>query len=48
MRFALIVANGEQGSDSGGDGHPGQPWTPPQDPPKPDGSTPDGPGKHKK
>ena len=31
-----------------GDGHPGQPWQPPQDPPSPDGSSPEGDGKHRK
>ncbi|MEU5397920.1 hypothetical protein ABZ348_01285 [Streptomyces sp. NPDC005963] len=49
MRTDVIVASGEDpGGAGGGDGHPGQPWTPPQDPPSPDGSTPDGDGKHKK
>ncbi|MEU9110586.1 hypothetical protein AB0D04_01995 [Streptomyces sp. NPDC048483] len=36
--------------DSGGDsddGHPGTPWTPPDDP-SPDGSTPPGDGDHRK
>ncbi|MET7764784.1 hypothetical protein [Streptomyces sp. NPDC005336] len=27
---------------------PGQPWQPPQDPPSPDGSSPEGDGKHRK
>ncbi|MFI5944259.1 hypothetical protein ACIBCB_28990 [Streptomyces uncialis] len=36
------------GPEDDGDGHPGQPWQPPQDPPSPDGSTPEGDGKHKK
>jgi hypothetical protein len=27
---------------------PGTPWQPPQDPPSPDGSSPDGDGKHRK
>ncbi|MFI6583117.1 hypothetical protein [Embleya sp. NPDC050493] len=46
MRFEAIVANGDKDPDK--KDHPGQPWTPPQDPPSPDGTTPDGPGKHKK
>ncbi|MGW7270781.1 hypothetical protein ACWGH5_09700 [Streptomyces sp. NPDC054864] len=36
------------GGDGDGDGHPGQPWTPPQDPPSPDGDTPPGDGTHRK
>ncbi|WP_169366225.1 hypothetical protein [Wenjunlia vitaminophila] len=32
----------------GDDDHPGQPWQPPQDPPSPDGSSPEGDGKHRK
>ncbi len=31
-----------------GDGHPGTPWTPPQEPPSPDGDTPPGDGTHRK
>lgn len=34
--------------DEGGDGHPGQPWTPPEEPPSPDGTTPPGDGTHRK
>ncbi|GHA13590.1 hypothetical protein ACFOOM_32340 [Streptomyces echinoruber] len=30
------------------DNTPGQPWQPPQDPPSPDGSSPEGDGKHRK
>ncbi|WP_461006710.1 hypothetical protein [Streptomyces capparidis] len=38
-----------EGSGGSGDGdeHPGQPWTPPQDPPSPDGEMPPGDGKHR-
>ncbi|MFF5443159.1 hypothetical protein [Streptomyces achromogenes] len=36
------------GSGDGGDTMPGQPWQPPQDPPSPDGSSPEGDGKHRK
>ncbi|MFJ4328156.1 hypothetical protein ACIP3A_34310 [Streptomyces tricolor] len=32
----------------GDDNVPGQPWTPPQEPPSPDGSSPEGDGKHRK
>ncbi|MGW4894728.1 ATP-binding protein [Kitasatospora sp. NPDC004240] len=31
-----------------GDGHPGTPWTPPSEPPSPDGTTPPGDGGHRK
>ncbi|MFI1768979.1 hypothetical protein ACH41H_44075 [Streptomyces sp. NPDC020800] len=31
-----------------GDSHPGTPWTPPEEPPSPDGSSPEGDGKHRK
>lgn len=31
-----------------GDGHPGTPWTPPEEPPNPDGTTPPGDGTHRK
>lgn len=48
MWMGVIAASGEGSGSGGGDGHPGQPWTPPQEPPNPDGSTPDGDGKHKK
>ncbi|MEU5160969.1 hypothetical protein AB0G74_15360 [Streptomyces sp. NPDC020875] len=41
-------SGGEGESDGGGDNLPGQPWTPPQEPPSPDGSTPEGDGKHRK
>ncbi|MEV7505942.1 hypothetical protein [Streptomyces sp. NPDC093018] len=33
---------------SGEDGAPGQPWNPPEEPPSPDGSSPEGDGKHRK
>lgn len=36
-----------QGGDEG-DGHPGTPWTPPEEPPSPDGNTPPGDGKHRR
>jgi len=36
-----------QGGDEDDD-HPGQPWTPPQEPPSPDGGTPPGDGTHRK
>ncbi|MBB1252859.1 hypothetical protein H3146_05690 [Streptomyces sp. OF3] len=36
------------GDDDGDDKAPGQPWPPPQDPPSPDGSCPEGDGKHRK
>lgn len=32
----------------GEDTVPGEPWEPPQDPPSPDGSAPEGDGKHRK
>jgi hypothetical protein len=38
----------DQPGEGDGDGHPGQPWQPPQDPPSPDGSGPEGDGKHRK
>ncbi|MFF3499651.1 hypothetical protein [Streptomyces sp. NPDC003247] len=41
VRIDLCAQNGD-------DGHPGQPWQPPQDPPSPDGSSPEGDGKHRK
>ncbi|MCX4664502.1 hypothetical protein OG711_23040 [Streptomyces uncialis] len=44
----LLDAHDGDGPEDDGDGHPGQPWQPPQDPPSPDGSTPEGDGKHKK
>jgi hypothetical protein len=34
-----------QGDD---DPLPGQPWTPPKEPPSPDGDAPEGDGKHRK
>jgi hypothetical protein len=42
-----IELHGQPG-EGDGDGHPGQPWQPPQDPPSPDGSSPEGDGKHRK
>ncbi len=33
---------------TGDDDAPGQPWQPPQEPPSPDGSSPEGDGKHRK
>jgi hypothetical protein len=36
------------GPGDGDDNVPGQPWTPPQEPPSPDGSGPEGDGKHRK
>ncbi|MCZ4103275.1 MULTISPECIES: hypothetical protein [Streptomyces] len=36
------------GGDDDKDKHPGTPWTPPKDPPSPDGGTPPGDGKHKR
>ncbi|WP_268867556.1 hypothetical protein [Streptomyces blattellae] len=35
-------------ADGDDDNTPGQPWQPPQDPPSPDGSSPEGDGKHRK
>lgn len=35
-------------ADGDDDNAPGQPWQPPQDPPSPDGSSPEGDGKHRK
>lgn len=46
MRLRIdLLADGD-GSDGGTT--PGQPWQPPQDPPSPDGSSPEGDGKHRK
>ncbi len=45
MRLS-IAPRVEQGDD--GDSHPGTPWTPPEEPPSPDGSSPEGDGKHRK
>ncbi|MFF1959139.1 hypothetical protein ACFVWX_19380 [Streptomyces sp. NPDC058220] len=42
-RSPVITAAGGEG-----DGHPGTPWTPPQEPPSPDGDTPPGDGTHRK
>ncbi|MEV5508265.1 hypothetical protein [Streptomyces orinoci] len=43
-----FAQGGGHGKDQGeGDGHPGQPWQP-ADEPHPDGSTPPGDGAHKK
>jgi hypothetical protein len=39
--------NDNQGAGNG-DTVPGQPWTPPQEPPSPDGGMPEGDGKHRK
>lgn len=49
VQFGILFAQGGgHGKDEdGGDGHPGQPWTP-TDEPHPDGSTPPGDGTHKK
>ncbi|MFF5407668.1 hypothetical protein ACFY8K_32990 [Streptomyces misionensis] len=33
---------------NGDDNLPGQPWNPPQEPPSPDGGSPEGDGKHRK
>lgn len=41
-------SSGGSGNDGGGDKLPGQPWTPPKEPPQPDGSTPPGDGTHRK
>ncbi|MDF3290796.1 hypothetical protein [Streptomyces silvisoli] len=35
-------------ADGGDDSTPGQPWQPPQEPPSPDGGSPEGDGKHRK
>ncbi|MGW4907364.1 hypothetical protein [Streptomyces hyaluromycini] len=35
-------------ADGDDDNTPGQPWTPPEEPPSPDGSAPQGDGKHRK
>lgn len=32
----------------GDDSLPGQPWNPPEEPPSPDGGSPEGDGKHRK
>ncbi|WP_199566167.1 hypothetical protein [Streptomyces corynorhini] len=45
--IAHTAQGGGHGKDEGeGDGHPGQPWSP-TDEPTPDGSTPPGEGTHK-
>ncbi|MFI1797901.1 hypothetical protein ACH427_11155 [Streptomyces sp. NPDC020379] len=49
MHPTAFAQGGTHGKDEGdGDGHPGQPWAPPSDPPSPDGSQPDGDGTHRK
>ncbi|WP_329175723.1 hypothetical protein [Streptomyces sp. NBC_01477] len=45
-RFTTRYGTRAGGED--GDGHPGTPWTPPQEPPSPDGDTPPGDGTHRK
>ncbi|WP_164737789.1 hypothetical protein [Streptomyces luteoverticillatus] len=48
IQFVTAV-DGGRGKDEGeGDGHPGQPWTPPAEPPSPDGGSPEGDGAHRK
>ncbi|MFE3887831.1 hypothetical protein ACFXPQ_33830 [Streptomyces lydicus] len=50
MRMQIITTadGGPQcGGEDGGEGHPGQPWTPPP-PPPPDGDMPPGDGTHRK
>ncbi|GGK13564.1 hypothetical protein GCM10011583_51950 [Streptomyces camponoticapitis] len=49
IRLSTQFAHGSgQGGDEGeGDGHPGQPWSP-TDEPHPDGTTPPGDGDHRK
>ncbi|MFI2029908.1 hypothetical protein [Streptomyces buecherae] len=48
-QFRTAVDGGGQhgGNEEEGDGHPGQPWTPPA-PPPPDGEMPPGDGTHRK
>ncbi|MFD7986981.1 hypothetical protein ACFV4M_26865 [Kitasatospora indigofera] len=41
-------AHGAASGGGEGDNLPGTPWTPPQDPPSPDGSPPPGDGGHRK
>ncbi|MFE0423690.1 hypothetical protein [Streptomyces sp. NPDC058953] len=50
VESVMRSGGGEDSGDGGGsnDSLPGQPWTPPQEPPSPDGSTPEGDGKHRK
>jgi hypothetical protein len=48
MGLRFPAGHGDSGGGSGEDGLPGQPWTPPQDPPSPDGGTPEGEGKHRR
>ncbi|MEV6808441.1 hypothetical protein ACH4NF_19165 [Streptomyces sp. NPDC017248] len=43
----LRISPRTQAGDEG-DGNPGTPWTPPEEPPSPDGSSPEGDGKHRK
>lgn len=49
LQFVTAADGGGHGKDDGGgdDGHPGTPWTPPENP-HPDGSTPPGDGDHRK
>ncbi|WP_335937062.1 hypothetical protein [Streptomyces sp. PTD5-9] len=42
VRIGPYVHGGDE------DNLPGQPWQPPQDPPSPDGGSPEGDGKHRK
>jgi hypothetical protein len=48
MRTHGFVTYAVHGGDGDGDGHPGTPWTPPQEPPSPDGDTPPGDGTHRR
>ncbi|MFH8775673.1 hypothetical protein [Streptomyces sp. NPDC017958] len=43
LRIVLYAAHGGEDDDL-----PGQPWNPPEEPPSPDGGSPEGDGKHRK